>query len=43
MIPGSLDCGEPRGIWNVLRAFRAWVKRSIWLWIATRRSKASPQ
>lgn len=34
MIPGSLDTGEPRSVWCAFRAFRGWIKRYFWLWIA---------
>lgn len=34
MISGSLEPGEPLALREAFRAFKAWVRRYFWLWIA---------
>ncbi|WP_172403338.1 hypothetical protein [Ensifer aridi] len=34
MIPGSLDAGERLNIRGAFQAFKVWVRRYFWLWIA---------
>lgn len=34
MIPGSLESGEPQGFRSTFCAFKVWIRRYFWLWIA---------